>query len=89
MQISGRKHISGERLTELVIEAESYAEERMLTALLASIRSGGRVEIIQGRGKRDADDTQDDDEPDGGYSDLYDEEAQVFTFSAEGHNSGR
>jgi len=68
MEMAAVKHTSGQRLQQLCIIAETFVEERMITCLLQSILSGGRVEIIQGN--------QSDEE----YSDLYDEEASVFCF---------
>lgn len=68
MEMSGVRHTSGQRFQQLSIIAETFVEERMITCLLQSILSGGRVEITQGN--------QDESE----YADTYDEEAAVFQF---------
>jgi hypothetical protein len=68
MDMAAVEHVSGKRLHELAISAETFVEERMLYCLLHSILTGGRIEIFQG-GQSEAE-----------YSDLYDEEASVFCF---------
>lgn len=68
MDMAAVEHVSGKRLHELAISAETFVEERMLYCLLHSILTGGRIEIFQG-GQSDAE-----------YSDLYDENASVFCF---------
>lgn len=49
MDMESIRHASGQRIQMLAIQANTFVEERFLTALLNSILSGGRVEIYQGR----------------------------------------
>lgn len=63
------RHVSGQRVQQLEIIAETFTEERMITCLMNAILTGGHVEIVQG------------DQGDEEYSDLYDEEGNIFCFS--------
>jgi hypothetical protein len=67
-------HVSGKRIQTLAIQSNSFIEERFLTALFNSIRSGGRVEIYQGRK------IAEDGEPEEMLGDLLEEEAHVVQF---------
>lgn len=69
------RHISGDRLQFLSIEANTFMEERFLWLLFNAIISGGQVKIHQGKGQKPGEDIE------GESTDLLEDEGYVIKFN--------